>query len=57
MIYANQIIQDGGWQCQKDQPCHYRVKALSKMITAQFLRRREGLEIEFKYVENSGDQS
>lgn len=52
MIYANKIIQNGGWPCPRDQECDWRVGALSKMVTAQILRRREGLEIEFNYMDN-----
>lgn len=57
MIYAKEINRDAGWPCPKDQPRNSRIKALSKIVTAQLLRRREGLEIEFNYVQNSGHQS
>lgn len=51
IVYAKEMIQDGGWSFQRNQPCDYSVGDLSH-ISAQPQGREGELEIEFNHIAN-----
>lgn len=38
LVYTRKTTWDGGWSCQKGQPCDYKVKGLKQMLTFQMER-------------------
>ena len=51
IVYAKEMIQDGGWSFQRNQPCDYSVRDFSH-VSAQPLGGGGELEIGFNHIAN-----